>query len=190
VSRQVEIRISGLGGQGVVLAGEILGRVAVYDGKEVVETASYGAEARGSAAKSEVIISDKKIGYPKVRKCDVLVAMSQSALDKNIGDLKENGILIVDKDVIEKVPNVKAKVIEVTATKTAEIELRSKMYANVVILGALVKATKIVSEKACEQAIADSVPEETKDKNIHGFRKGLDFALLNMPASKQQCRKT
>jgi len=190
VSKRVEIRISGLGGQGVVLAGEILGRAAAYEGREVVQTGSYGAEARGGAAKSEVIISDRKIGYPKVRKCDILVAMSQSALDRNIGDLKENGILIVDKDIVEKVPKVKAKVFQIPATKTAETELKSKMYANVVILGALVKATKIVSEKACEQAIADSVPEETKNKNIHGFKKGLDFALLNMPASKQRCRKT
>jgi 2-oxoglutarate ferredoxin oxidoreductase subunit gamma len=175
VSKKIEVRISGLGGQGVVLAGEILGRAAVYDGKEVVETASYGAEARGSAAKSEVIVSDKKIGYPKVRKCDVLVAMSQSALDKNIGDLKENGILIVDKGIVEKVPEVKAKVFEVPATKTAETELKSKMYANLVMLGALVKGTRIVSEKACEQAIVESVPEETKEKNIYGFGKGLDL---------------
>lgn len=175
MSKKIEVRISGLGGQGVVLAGEILGRAAVYDGKEVVETASYGAEARGSAAKSEVIVSDKKIGYPKVRKCDVLVAMSQSALDKNIGDLKENGILIVDKGIVEKVPEVKAKVFEVPATKTAETELKSKMYANLVMLGALVKGTRIVSEKACEQAIVESVPEETKEKNIYGFGKGLDL---------------
>jgi 2-oxoglutarate ferredoxin oxidoreductase subunit gamma len=173
--RQVEIRISGLGGQGVVLTGEILGRAAVYDGKEVVETASYGAEARGSAAKSEVIISDKKIGYPKVRKCDVLVAMSQSALDKNIGDLKENGILLVDKGIVEKVPEVKTKVFEIPATKTAETELNSRMYANMVMLGALVKAAKIVSERASEQAIAESVPEETKEKNVCGFRKGLNL---------------
>lgn len=176
MSKKVEARISGLGGQGVVLAGEILGRAAVYDGKEVVETASYGAEARGSAAKSEVIISDKKIGYPKVRKCDVLVAMSQSALDKNIADLKENGILIVDMGIVEKVPKVKAKVFAVPATKTAETELNSKMYANVVMLGALVKATKIVSRKAIEQAIVDSVSKETKEKNVAGFRKG--FVLI------------
>lgn len=183
MTRQVEIRITGLGGQGVVLAGEILGRAAVYDGKEVVETASYGAEARGSAAKSEVIISDEKIGYPKVRKCDVLVTMSQSALDKNIGDLKENGILIVDRGVVEKVlSNVKAKVFEIAATKTAETELKSKMYANVVMLGALVKTSKVVSEKAVEQAIADSVPEETKDKNIEGFRKGVVYADMCHPS--------
>jgi len=178
VSKQVEIRISGLGGQGVVLAGEILGRAAVYDGREVVETASYGAEARGSAAKSEVIISDRRIGYPKVRKCDVLVAMSQSALDKNIGDLKENGILIIDKGLVEKVPKVKAKVFEIPATKTAETELKSRMYTNAVMLGTLVKVTKVVSEKACEQAVIDSVPEETREKNVYGFRKG--FALSKM----------
>jgi len=178
VSKQVEIRISGLGGQGVVLAGEILGRAAVYDGKEVVETASYGAEARGSAAKSEVIISDKKIGYPKVRKCDVLVAMSQSALGKNIGDLKENGILIIDNSVVEKVPEVKAKVFEIPATKIAETELKSRMYANMVMLGALVKVIRLVSEKAGEQAIIDSVPEETREKNVYGFRKGLALSKI------------
>jgi len=172
---KVEIRISGLGGQGVVLSGEILGRAAVYDGKEVVETANYGAEARGSAAKSEVIISDKKIGYPKVRKCDTLVAMSQSALNKNVGDLKEDGILIVDKGIVEKVPEVKAKVFEVLATKTAETELGSRVYANVVMLGALVKVTRIVSEEACKQAIVESVPKGTEEKNIEGFKKGLNL---------------
>ncbi|MGD8546126.1 MAG: 2-oxoacid:acceptor oxidoreductase family protein, partial [Candidatus Bathyarchaeota archaeon] len=79
---RTEIRISGLGGQGVVLAGQILGRAAVLSGKNAVQTQIYGAEARGSAAKSEVIISDGKIGYPYVRKCDILVTMSRIALKK------------------------------------------------------------------------------------------------------------
>lgn len=171
--KQIEIRICGLGGQGVVLAGEILGRAAVYDGKEVVQTQSYGAEARGSAARSEVIISDRRIGFPKVRKCDILVAMSQGALDKNIGDLKENGILIVDKDLIEKVPTAEAKVFQIPATKTAETDFNAKIYANVVMVGAVVKATSVVSERACEQAIADSVSEETKERNIDALKKGL-----------------
>jgi len=175
VQKKVEIRISGLGGQGVVLAGEILGRAAVYDGKEVVQTQSYGAEARGSAAKSEIIVSDKKIGYPRVRKCDVLVAMSQSALDKNISDLKENGILMIDKDTVGKVSELKAKIFEIPATKTAEIELKSRIYANIVMLGALVKVTRIVSEKASEQAIVESVPKETRQENIYGFRKGFNL---------------
>ncbi|RLI42851.1 2-oxoacid:ferredoxin oxidoreductase subunit gamma, partial [Candidatus Bathyarchaeota archaeon] len=107
---KVEVRISGLGGQGVILAGQILGRAAVHDGKNAVQTQSYGAEARGSAAKSEVIISDDKIGFPVVRKCDILVAMSQEAVEKNVKDLKEDGILVVDSLMVKNVPKVKARV--------------------------------------------------------------------------------
>ncbi len=173
--RRVEVRISGLGGQGVVLAGEILGRAAVYDGKWAVQTQSYGAEARGSVAKSEVIISDEKIGFPKVRKCDVLVTMSQSALDKHLKDLKENGILLVDESIVEKVPEVNAKVFKVPATKVAETELKSRIYANVVMLGALTKIAGVVSEKSVEKAIIDSVPKDAIENNIEGFKKGTQI---------------
>ena len=93
---RIETRISGLGGQGVVLAGQILGRAAVYDGKKVVQTQSYGAEARGSAAKSEVIISDERISFPMVRECDILVVLSQEALNRNIDSLKRGAILLAD----------------------------------------------------------------------------------------------
>ncbi len=170
--KRVEVRISGLGGQGVVLAGEILGRAAVYDGKYVVQTQSYGAEARGSAAKSEIIISDKKIGFPKVRKCDILVTMSQNALNKHLDDLKENGILLVDRDKIKEVPKVNAKVFSIPATRIAKTELKSRIYANAIMLGALTKKTGIVSEEAVKKAIVDSVSKETKETNLKGFEKG------------------
>jgi len=171
--KRVEVRISGLGGQGVVLAGEILGRAAVYDGKYAVQTQSYGAEARGSTAKSEVIISDKKIGFPKVRKCDILVTLSQNALNKHLDDLRENGILLVDRDKVKEVPKVEAKVFSVPATRIAETELKSRIYANAIMLGALTKITGIVSEEAVKKAIVDSVSEETKERNLEGFGKGL-----------------
>jgi len=174
--KRVEVRISGLGGQGVVLAGEILGRAVVYDGKYAVQTQSYGAEARGSAAKSEVIISDKKIGFPKVRKCDILVTMSQSALNKHLDDLKENGILLVDRDKVKEVPKVEAKVFSVPATRIAETELKSRIYANAIMLGALTKITGIVSKEAVKKAIVDSVSKETKERNLEGFGKGLGLA--------------
>jgi len=177
VPKQAEVRIAGLGGQGVVLAGEILGRAAVYDGKRVVQTQSYGAEARGSAAKSEVIISDEKIGFPIVRKCDVLVAMSQTALEKHRKDLKENGILVVEEDMVNVPPDIQAKVFKVPATKTAEAELKSKIYANVVILGALTRITGLVSQSAVEKAIVDSVSKEAQEKNINAFRIG--FQIIN-----------
>jgi 2-oxoglutarate ferredoxin oxidoreductase subunit gamma len=173
----MEIRIAGLGGQGVVLAGQILGRAAVYDGKQVVQTQSYGAEARGSAAKSEVIISDQKIGFPVVRECDVLVAMSQTALEKHRKDLKENGILVVEEDIVTVVPDIRVKVFKVPSTKTAEAELKSKIFANVVMLGALTKITGLVSPNAVEKAIGDSVPEEAREKNINAFRVG--FQIIN-----------
>jgi len=177
VPKRTEIRIAGLGGQGVVLAGEILGRAAVYDGKQVVQTQSYGAEARGSAAKSEVVISDGKIGFPIVRRCDVLVAMSQSALEKHKKDLKENGILVIEKDMVTVGQDFKAKVFKVPSTKTAEAELKSKIFANVVMLGALTRITGLVSQGAVEKAIVDSVSAEAKEKNINAFRIG--FQIIN-----------
>jgi len=173
VPKRVEIRISGLGGQGVVLAGEILGRAAVYDGKHAVQTQSYGAEARGSAARSEVIISDENVGFPKVRKCDILVAMSQSALDKHLEDLKEGGTLLVDRDMVKKIPKIEAEIFTIPVTKIAETELKSRIYANVVMLGALTKITGMVSEESVRKAILASVPEGTKEVNLQGFKMGL-----------------
>ena len=172
---RTEIRIGGLGGQGVVLAGQILGRAAVYDGKNVVQTQSYGAEARGSAAKSEVIVSDEKIGFPIVRKCDVLVAMNQTALDKNKKDLKQNGIVVVEEDMVEVASDVEAQVFKIPATRTAETELKSKMYANVVMLGAIAKITGLVSSNAVEKAIAYSLPKQALENNINAFRVGYQI---------------
>jgi len=159
----------------VVLTGHILSKAAVNDGLQAVQTQSYGAEARGSAAKSEVIISDQKIGFPLVRKSDVLVAMSQTALDKHLKDLKEGGILIVDGDMIKEMPTVKAKVFKVMATKTAEMELKSKMYANMVMFGALAKITSIVTQNAVEKAIRDTFKAEAADKNLRAFNAGLSM---------------
>ncbi len=176
--KRIEIRISGLGGQGVVLAGEILGRAAVYDGKHAVQTQSYGAEARGSAARSEVIISDEKVGFPKVRKCDILVAMSQSALNTHLKDLKEGGNLLVDEDMVKKIPKIKARIFKIPATKIAETELKSRIYANVVMLGALTKITDLVTREAVKKAITESVPEETKKSNLEGFKKGFKSAFI------------
>ncbi len=172
---RTEVIIAGLGGQGVVLAGKILGRAAVYDGKRVVQTQSYGAEARGSAAKGEVIISDERIGFPMVRKCDVLVAMNQNALDKYLSDLKEDGTLLVDQSMVGEIPKIKARVFMVPATKMAETKLGSKICANMIMLGALTKATGVTSQEAVEKAITESVSEEARKVNIKGFRIGLEL---------------
>ena len=170
--KKIEARISGLGGQGVVLAGQILGRAGVYDGKNVVQTQSYGAEARGSIAKSEVIISDGKIGFPMVRRCDILVAMNQEALDRHLKDLKEDGVLIVDSTYVKKIPETKAKIFKIPATEHAEKTFGDKIYANMLMLGTLTKMTSIVSEKAMKKAIQDAVAKNIVNTNKEAYKKG------------------
>ena len=170
---RTEIRISGLGGQGIVLAGQILGKAAAYDGKNAVQTQSYGSEARGSVAKSEIVISDTQIGYPMVRKCDILVGLSQEAVDKNIKDLKEGGTLLVDDSIVKNLPDTKARIYKISATKIAE-SCGEKLYANIVMLGALIRFTKIISAETVEKAIKDSVPKKSVNINIQAFRKGLE----------------
>lgn len=179
---RTEIRICGLGGQGVVLAGQILGRAAVYDGWNVVQTQSYGAEARGTTAKSEVIISESPIGFPMIRKCDILVVMSQEALDVNVKDLKRGGLLLIDEGIVKDVPKVNAKVYVVPATKTAEETLGERLYANMVFLGVLNKLANLVRDESMEKAIADTVPKNAVASNLLAYRKGRTletFTLLH-----------
>ena len=178
--RRIEIRISGLGGQGVVTAGLILGRAAVYDGKNVVQKGDYGAEARGSATKSEVIISDDKIGFPAVRKCDILITMTPEAIDKDLIDLKEDGILLVDSNTVESIPTINAKVFKIPATNTAKETFGANIYANIIMLGALTKTTNIVKEESMQRAIRESLPEKAAEANVNAYKKGLQ-----LPDSKQ-----
>lgn len=172
---RIETRISGLGGQGVVLAGQILGRAAVYDGKNVVQTQSYGAEARGSAAKSEVIISDERILFPMVRECDILAVLSQEALNRNIDSLKRGATLLVDEDLVKDVPKIKASVYRLPIIKTAEEKLNSKLFANVIMLGALVNITDIVKYSALAKAITATVKQITLEENLRALKMGFQL---------------
>jgi 2-oxoglutarate ferredoxin oxidoreductase subunit gamma len=157
------------------LAAQILGKAAVLDGKNAVQTQAYGAEARGSLAESEVIISDNKIGFPAVRKPDVLVAMSQEALDKLLKDLKENGVLIIDSSSVTTLPEPKARVHRFPMTETAKKTFGEAMYANMVMLGAFIKTTQLVTVQSMEKAVRVSVSAKTVETNINAFRKGLQL---------------
>jgi 2-oxoglutarate ferredoxin oxidoreductase subunit gamma len=172
---RTEIRIGGSGGQGVVLAAQILGKAAVLDGKNALQTQAYGAEARGSLSKSEVIISDGKIGFPAVRKPDILVAMSQEALDKLLKDLKPDGTLIVDSTNITTVPETNAKVYKIPMTETAKKTFGDTIYANMIMLGVFVKITNLVTVQSMENTIRENVSAKTVETNINAFRKGLQL---------------
>jgi len=152
-----------------------LGKAAVLDGKNALQTQAYGAEARGSLAKSEVIISDGKIGFPAVRKCDILVAMNQESLNTLIKDLKEDGILIVDSTNVNSIPETKATTHKIPITETAKKAFKETIYANMVMLGALVKATGIVNPDALEKTIRENISEKTIETNVNAFKKGLEL---------------
>jgi len=173
-----KIRIAGFGGQGVVLSGVILGRAAVlYDKKRATQTQSYGAEARGGAARSEVIISDESIDYPQVINPDILIAVSQRALDKYIKDLKPEGMLIVDSELVKDLPeNYSLSLYRIPASQIASEEFGRIIVANMIMLGFLVGLTEIVSLEALRKSVRESVPKGTEDVNLKALKKGEEMA--------------
>ena len=170
-----EIRIAGTGGMGVVLAGVIVGNAAVIAGLNAVQSQSYGSEARGTATKSEVIISDGDIHYPKVRKSDIFVVMSQKALEMYLQDAKENSVLIVDPDLVDTSElESKFEIIKVPAMKTAD-EMGLRLVSNMIMLGALAKKIDEIPSEALEKAVTQSVPEKYLELNLKAVKAGADY---------------
>lgn len=170
-----EVRLSGSGGQGLLLAGIILAEAAINDGKNAVQTQSYGPEARGGASKSEVLISEDVIDFPKVRNCDVLLALTQKSYDQYNEGLKDDGILIIDSSVTVAA-DVKCKIYSVPIIETAAKVLGKPMVTNIVALGAIVEITKLVSNSSLETAVLSRVPKGTEDLNRKALSLGYEIA--------------
>ena len=169
-----EIRLSGSGGQGLILAGIILAEAAgVYDGKFVCQTQSYGPEARGGASKAEVVISDAAIDYPKAIHPDVLLALNQKSLEAFNADLKPGGLLLVDADLVKEAPA--GRVLALPFTRIAR-EAGSAMAANIVALGALAQLTGAVSLESLEAAVLARVPKGSEDLNRRALAAGVAAA--------------
>lgn len=173
---RVEIRIGGFGGQGIIRTGLILATAScVYGDKNAIQTASYGPESRGGRCKSEVIISDEDIDFPKVEYPDILVAVSQEAYLQYVDDLKENGILIVDPDLVpNQRENLKVRMYEVPATKIAE-GLGKKIVANVVMIGAFAAITNLFGVEHLKESIKRNVPKAVIELNLKAFKKGYEY---------------
>ncbi len=168
-----EIRFSGFGGQGIILSAVIIGRAAVmYDNKFAVQTQVYGPEARGGASMSQVVIDDEQILYPKVAVPDIYVIMSQEGFEKYGASAQESAIMLIDSTLVHSRP--KCKYIEIPATGEAKANLKV-IVANIVMLGALVAATHVVSEESLKKAILDSVPKGTEDLNLKAMQLGLEL---------------
>jgi 2-oxoglutarate ferredoxin oxidoreductase subunit gamma len=173
---RVEVRFAGFGGQGIIKSGIIVAAAAsIHASKNAVQTQSYGPESRGGACKSEVVISEEEIDFPKVVEPDVLVVMSQHAYNDYAEDVKSGGTVILDPDMIPREKSLKnLKVYRVPATKIAE-ELGRKIVANIVMLGAFTAITELLDEKALKESIKENIPKGTEELNLAAFEKGFEY---------------
>jgi len=173
--KQTEIRLTGSGGQGLILAGIILAEAAILKGDNAVQSQSYGPEARGGASKAEVIISKEEIDFPKVAKADIMLALTQVAIDKYYDTLKEDGILVVDSS-IDIPSNQKAgKIVSIPILNTAKEVIGKSMVANIVALGAIQGLTDIVSKEYLEEAVLSRVPRGTEELNKRALQEGYNL---------------
>ena len=174
---QTEVRIAGFGGQGVVLAGVLLGQAALNDGLHAVQNQSYGAEARGGAARAEVIISPGPIVYPEVIAPGIMAALSQAALDRYLFDLQAGGLLIVDAELVARLPaNAGFTIRQAPFTRLAGSELGRAIVANMVMLGFLAAASQVVSPDSLRQAVRQGVPRGTDELNLKALERGMELA--------------
>jgi 2-oxoglutarate ferredoxin oxidoreductase subunit gamma len=172
-----EVRLSGSGGQGLILVGKVLAEAAaIYDGLNATQSQSYGPEARGGASRSEVIISDGDIDYPKAENIDILLALTQEACSKYISDLKEDGILIVDSQMVTQLPQGNFKIVNIPIIQSATERLGKFMVANIIALGIITRISGIVTEESVKRAIRTRVPRGTEDLNIKAFVTGMELA--------------
>ena len=174
---RTEIRIAGFGGQGVILSGVLLGSAAVlHGGRYAIQTQTYGAAARGGAARSDVIIDDTPIVYPQVTRPDIMTAFTNQALSKYIDDLRHGAILIIDSGLVRPPEGTSFDIHGIPATTIAVDTFRRNIVANMIMLGYMTALTGIVGREALEAAIREGVPKGTEDLNLAAFAKGVELS--------------
>ncbi len=176
MSGRDQIRISGFGGQGVVLLGLLLGEAGGILGKNVAGANSYGAQARGSGCKSEVVFSDEPIDFPHVVKADYFIAMSQGAYDLYRSSVAPGGLIIYDESQVRPKEDLPVRQAGIAATDTAIAQLNDKQAANMVLLGALVEMSDLVSSASIEKAMERHVAERFRAQNLRAFEAGRELA--------------
>lgn len=186
-----EIRFSGFGGQGIIRCGLITGKaLALFDNKHATMTQSFGPEARGSACSSQVVVSDDRVLYPYISAPEILVSMSQEAYEKYEPELRNDGILIIDTDLVRaKPPRGKIRMYSIPSTRFAE-ELGNRIIANLVMLGFFSAITGAVSVEAMKKALPDLIPLRVMDLNIRAFDKGYEYGVKILEEEKAKGTKT
>lgn len=178
-----QVVLGGYGGQGIVLAGTLLGQAAFIDGKWVSSTNSFGAAARGGSCRAEVVISDRPIIFPYVIEADILIAMSQTAYSRFIGQVKSGeGIVIADSRLVSPAGTGDLEYVSIPATKAAVEQLGKEIVANMVILGAAVVITGVVTKDALISAVKQTIPERLRELDLKALEIGFELA--------RRCHKT
>ncbi len=186
-SLQTEIIITGFGGQGIILAGNILGKAAtLFDQKNATLIQSYGPEARGGACAAQVVISNDEIEYPYIDNPHVLICMSQEGYSSNLPKLRPEGVLFLDSGLVnpEDPPlpeGVPAH--SIPATAIAE-EMGVRMMANIIMLGFSAAIGGFTSKEALQKAVESSVPKGTEKKNLAGMERGYQFGLDSLQEAR------
>ena len=179
---RTEIRVGGLGGQGIILCGSIIGKAAaIYAGKHAAMIQAFGPEARGSACSAQVIVSDEAIGYPYVRRPDILVLMSQDACTQFAPQLKQGGLVLFEEELVHTNGNLpaQARTLGIPATRFAE-ELGRRLVLNIIMVGFFAGATGLLPYEAVEKAVLDSVPKGTESLNLRALGKGYEFGISKL----------
>lgn len=171
------IRLSGAGGQGLILAGIILAEAAaLYEGRHAVQTQAYGPESRGGASKSEVLISDGEIDYPKAGDVDLLLALTQEAAAKYSPQVKAGGVVVVDAERVPSPPAGPFATYALPIIATARERLGKTVVANIVALGTIAGISGVVSREGLERAVMDRVPKGTEALNRRALEAGFGLA--------------
>jgi len=171
---RVEFRLSGSGGQGLLLAGIVLAEAAIQEGKNAVQTQSYGPEARGGSSKAEVVISDDDIDYPKATDPDFLLALTQESY-KTYGPVMKKGTIIVDSSVTLD-PAIGARTVVLPILDTAATKIGKKVVANIVALGVLGGISGVAGAGTLKEAVLARVPKGTEQLNVGALEAGLALA--------------
>lgn len=184
MSQRTELRICGYGGQGVILAGYIIGHaVTIHDHEYATYIGDYGPEARGGACRADVVISDEPVSYPYITAPTVLVAMSQQAYNKYHGQNHEDSLVIIDEDLV-KPTGEHRRLLSIPARRIAE-ELGRVAVANVVMLGFIAAVTDLVSAGSLKKSLLAAVPKGTEELNMKAFDRGYQYGQEKLGPGNQ-----
>jgi 2-oxoglutarate ferredoxin oxidoreductase subunit gamma len=183
---RTEIRVTGFGGQGVVLCGYVIGRaIAINAGQHATMVQSFGPEARGSACSATLVVSEEEVLYPYIQRPDVFVVMSAEGWDKFGAELKDDGVLVYESDLVHPEPGPAQKAFGVPSSRIAE-ELGRPIVQNIVMLGFFTAATRLVSEEHMREAVKASVPAGTEELNVEAFQSGWRYFQRQYAGSERE----